>query len=320
MAAKSNRATFSDAFVPAYSPGFSLVELLVVIGMIVVLIAMLFPAITGAQRAAQRIQCSSQIHQILTLVHNHADTHQGYVPLVGVLSVTETNAAGLNDPLRVRYNYLNFPCLGVNDALMCFTASFAADVGDNRIGLAQSIDDLNVAQADPNGFLRIFRCPSHLPDPGPLNGPGLYMGNPVTTYGSDNVDIIWQESQSYIYNEAVLGWDDNFARKRGLMTSIRAPSQTMLLADGLGGDITRSSDAHFSTITNQINFSTVYNKVDTGPITLADALTGDSLAGDPQNFDRIRHQGKINVGFADGHVETHTISPKDLANIYLLPP
>jgi prepilin-type processing-associated H-X9-DG protein/prepilin-type N-terminal cleavage/methylation domain-containing protein len=305
---------------PKISPAFSLVELLVVIAIIVILIAMLFPALTGAQRAAQRIQCSSQIHQILVLVHNHADTHQGYVPLVGLLSVTETNAAGLNDPLRVRYNYLNFPALGVNDALMCFTASFASDVGDNRIGLAQSVNDLNIAQADPQGFLRIFRCPSHLPDPGPIGGPALYMGNPTTTYGSDNVDIIWEETQSYIYNEAVLGWDDNFGRKRGLITSIRAPSQTMILADGLGGNITRSTDAHFSTISNQINFSTVYNKVPTGPVTLADALSGDSLAGDPQNFDPIRHQGKINVGFADGHVETHVISVKDLANIYLLAP
>lgn len=280
MADQSNRTRIS--------PAFSLVELLVVIAIIVILIAMLFP-LTGAQRAAQRIQCSSQIHQILNLVHNHADTHQGYVPLVGLLSVTETNAAGLNDPLRVRYNYLNFTVLSVNDALMCFTASFASDVGDNRIGLAQSVNDLNIAQADPQGFLRIFRCPSHLPDPGPIGGPGLYMGNPTTTYGSGNVDIIWQETQSFIYNEAVLGWDDNFGRKRGLITSIRAPSQTMLLADGLGGDITRSTDAHFSTISNQINFSTVYNKVPTGPVTLADALTGDSLAGDPQNFDPIRH-------------------------------
>ena len=282
---------------------FTLVELLVVIGIIVVLIAMLFPAITGAQR----LQCASQIQQILTLVHNHAVTHQGYVPLVGVLSVTQTNPSGLNDPLRVRYDYLNFAPFGITDALMCFTASFAADVGDNRIGLAQSVNDLNVAQLDPKGFLRIFRCFANLPDPGPLYGPGLYMCNPLTATGNY---LTWEESQSYIYNEAILGWDDKYARKRGLLSSVRLPAQTMLLADGLGGNADREN----------VGFSTVYNKIPAGPITLADAYLGDSLAGDPQNFDPVRHQGRINIGFVDGHVETRFISAGDLANIYLLPP
>jgi prepilin-type processing-associated H-X9-DG protein/prepilin-type N-terminal cleavage/methylation domain-containing protein len=284
---------------------FTLIELLVVIGIIVILIGLLLPAVTGAQRAAQRTQCAAQIQQILSLVHNHAVTHDGYLPLAGILSVSQTNPSGLHDPLRNRYDYVNFAPFGITDALMCFSASFAADVGDNRIQTAQSINDLNVAQLDPRGFLRIFRCPSHLSDPGPLIGSALFMGNPSTVVGSW---LAWLESQSYIYNEAALGWDDQYAR--GQIARIHIPSQTMLLADGFGGNPTRT----------YYGFSTLFNKTPTGPITLADALSGDNLAGDPQNFDSMRHQGKMNIGFFDGHVETRYVSTHDLANVYLLAP
>ena len=286
---------------------FTLVELLFVIGIIVILIALLLPAITGAQRAAQRTECAAQLQQILNLAHNHAVTHDGYLPLAGILSVTQTNPAGLHDPLRARYDYVNFAPFGITDALMCFSASFAADIGDDRILRAQNVDDLNVAQLDPRGFLRLFRCPSHLPEPGPLYGPGLFMGNPATVTGSW---LVWLESQSYIYNETALGWDDQYARSRGEIARVRNPAQTMLLADGLGGNATRSF----------YGFGTIYNKTPIGPVSVADALLGDSLAGDPQNFDAIRHQGKMNIGFFDGHVETRYVSKGDLANIYLVSP
>ena len=73
--------------------------------------------------------------------------------------------------------------------------------------------------------------------------------------------------------------------------------------------------------------STVYNVVDpvygvsvAPTMTLADALTGDGLAGDPQNFDLHRHRGKINIAFCDGHVETRSITPQDLSSVYLMAP
>jgi prepilin-type processing-associated H-X9-DG protein len=246
------------------------------------------------------------MQQILALVANRANTHDGYAPLAGILAVPSITPAGLQDPNRVEHDYLNFVCLGVTDLMMSFPTSLAADIGDPSIVHAQSLTEIQRAEQDPQSFFRIFRCPGHLMDPGALWGPGTVMASAIT----DPYWIIWQDDQSYIYNEAALGWDDNLGRLRGQIAKVRASSQTMLLADGLGGNPTRW----------QIGFSTVYNKVSTGGITLADALAGDGLAGDPSNFDFVRHQGKINVGFFDGHVETRYISVAELSGVYLKAP
>jgi prepilin-type processing-associated H-X9-DG protein len=92
----------------------------------------------------------------------------------------------------------------------------------------------------------------------------------------------------------------------------------MLMADGLGGSTNRVTQLGLS-LTNGA-FSTVYNKVPTGPVTLADALADNTKAGESLNFDFVRHRGRINIGFFDGHVENRTISPGDLRNVYLTAP
>jgi prepilin-type processing-associated H-X9-DG protein len=87
----------------------------------------------------------------------------------------------------------------------------------------------------------------------------------------------------------------------------------MMLADGVMGANTRYP-------ASSAGFVTLYNKVPLGPVTMADALAGNNNAGDPQNFDRLRHKGKINIGFFDGHVEVRNINAGDLADVYLLAP
>jgi prepilin-type processing-associated H-X9-DG protein len=288
---------------------FTLVELLVVIGIIAALIAMLLPTLSGARRSAQQLQCEAQIQQVLTIMQNHAQTHHGYVPLAGILNVSQVDPAGLSDSGRNKYDYLSFSPYGIDDALMGVAAALSEDLGDPRILRAQSVSDLNAARLDPGGFLKYFRCPENLPDPGPLHGPALYFRNPA---GGPGVLLEWTESQSYIFNEAALGWDDTMNRKRGLVSQIALQSQTMVIADGLGAGGGRTSYGY--------TFSTVYNKVPNGPISLADALAGNAKAGDPQSFDILRHHGRMNIGFFDGHVETRNISGHDLMNVYLMPP
>jgi prepilin-type processing-associated H-X9-DG protein len=132
-----------------------------------------------------------------------------------------------------------------------------------------------------------------------------------------------------VFNEVVMGWGitDTFNRLHGNSELIRQPAATLFACDGLQGSTNRS-EMPAVLGGSQWGFLTVYNVATVPPVTLADAYlgtatlngSGGNLAGDPANFDLKRHQGKINIAFCDGHVETRTISVGDLHNVFLMAP
>ncbi len=60
---------------------FTLIELLVVISIIALLVAILLPSLGQARKAAQRVQCQSQLRQLGTSYRIYLDEHDGVAPL-----------------------------------------------------------------------------------------------------------------------------------------------------------------------------------------------------------------------------------------------
>jgi len=61
--------------------GFTLIEILVVIFIISILASLLLPGLQAARMAAQRLECSSHIRQMMMALNNYASTY-GYFPAI----------------------------------------------------------------------------------------------------------------------------------------------------------------------------------------------------------------------------------------------
>jgi prepilin-type processing-associated H-X9-DG protein/prepilin-type N-terminal cleavage/methylation domain-containing protein len=288
-------------------PAFTLVELLVVIGIVVVLLALLLPSLMAVRRTSQSMACMAKLKRIAEGAVTHAAAHEGYYPLAGHLRRGDAQPATLDDPDETRYVYYRPPGWGVH------VASFQAAIADT-VGLKGGLEaytfETQVAAEDlEDGYLRLFYCPAHITEAREATYAFvLYAGGA----GGEFWHVL---RQSYVVNEAFLGWDDGLGRRRGSLRNVAREAEVFLASDGLPTPRSGAASAY--------PHATVINKIKpgpaVGPITLADALAGNARAGDPGNFDHRRHRGRMNVSFLDGHAETLPIDPAALSRVLILP-
>jgi prepilin-type processing-associated H-X9-DG protein/prepilin-type N-terminal cleavage/methylation domain-containing protein len=294
--------------------GFTLVELLVVIGIIAVLVGLLMPALSAARQAAQRVACSAKLHQIVVAAQLHANDHHGYYPLAGALPGFQPG--DFDDAYSTKYSYTSYD-VGFGPSMIApITVALSAEMSYHNGLFAKGNDQIGNAETDPNGFIRNFLCPSQATTILDINQFSMLYESSAVAY---------TEQESYIFNEAVLGWGDEdiYNRLKGEASMVRQPARTMFAADGLIGQVGEERIPNISQYWPW-GMATLYNIAVEPPVTMADALVGEDVpnpvAGDWEDFDTVRHRNKINVAFCDGHVEIRNITVADLSSVFLLAP
>lgn len=292
--------------------GFTIVELLVVIGIISLLLTVLLPVLALARRSARSAVCMNHQREIVRAMLGRAEDHEGYLPLAGTITVRDVTppntglAPLLQDTARRRYDYLES-----NSSLEPVTGE---DVAPTQLSVLKWLSDPDVPERvselwpwlERGGRERVeslFTCPAEPPLEG-SERPSVAL-----TVGNATGITLWPLVTHYGFNEGVLGFDDRdpgVRRLRGRKVSIRDPSRTLLTGD----------------MNSANNFITVMTwrpplDLNAGVTTLADFLPVEGATVDPvkDQFDRNRHAGRINLAFADGHVDGRRIEAGDLQSV-----
>lgn len=311
--------------------GFTLVELLVVIGIIAILMGFLLTAVGAARQQAYMVQCGSNERQVAQAMLLRANDSGGYMPLAGEIVIPNGVAvpAGLNDPQRRRYMYAKAPGVGGGEMPVPLPAALAPYMGYKNLSF-NNWDTLDQELNTKTGVWKMFMCPStgsydnrrrftNTNDTTPVSQ-GTMMAIKRYHYTQKAI-AAWSTNTDYGINEGALGyhWSPIFQVRRygGQVTKFKNAAELVLFAEAKR----RPKRAYQFMEDGWICWTPDYSigeSAGTGPVTLGDVLAGNGKGDDASMFDRTRHKGKMNVVYADGHVELKRIEKGDLSRSFLL--
>lgn len=310
-----------------FRAGFTLVELLVVIGIIAVLIGILLPALNNARAAANITKCTATMKQIAAAAQLHVINHNGYYPLAGYFQndVGTGEPAGFNDAAKKKYSYYFFSgTSGVGNnkfQLAAWQAAVAQYMTKRRILDSANNDDFKVDEAGDGDYLRFFICPAHVGRSDEVAADNENDEPWVWGYNSGGVVAGFSAKSSFVLNEAVFGFSASRKQLRGQASKVKDPARTMMLMDGVAYKHYGNVDVKWGTVLNATFIGNTFNSKPITSFALSDAFgTGTTIVRSKESFDKIRHKGKVDILFMDGHAETRRIDPKDLTDVFLLAP
>lgn len=254
------------------SHGFTLIELLTVVGIIAILTALLMPALAGARRAAQAVQCASNLRQLVTAMINYSvEARGGFPGNDGSINMYWYNRDAIGKYIKTPYEMSN--------SEQCIEGAFACPA--DLEGAVRSYS-MNIFAGQ---YVSVF-VQQALESPNPRGK--LWRAN--VGNGSNMILLIEQFSQEDWPNP-----DQGTSQGQGVTGQWSAKAITGW-AGGLPGNrfISGGWDipARFGQCASEICYHR--HRSPKQPGTLGDA------------------SGRLNIGFADGHVEL--LSDKDLVD------
>ena len=291
---------------PGAKVGFSLVELLVVIGIIALLIAILMPTLGRARESANSLKCQAQQRQILQAMMLHAHEHKGYMPLTGRPS-PGLNPISLEDPRAEKYDY--YGTSPANYHLMSLQGALAPQLGQKVNTESKSALEADIQQ----GIVRnLFVCPSDR-DGGRMGALAWDGGDAYNSYAFNDAAFGWATSVGHD-GSGMLSRPYPHSRLRGKTTKFVHPAELFLFTDGAprsdgGWHLYCDGDADLTLR----DFYVTTNGPPNNPHASNSPPPGNCCNWDV--IDATRHRGRMNVAFADGHVENVLLAEGTLAKI-----